>query len=141
MLFHLCQSLCRTFSDKKHKVGNPENRIFVVEHLWDWQQNKNYHLQILIQMCLFVHLGSATIWTQDLSIVNDCSRATRCRYASETNDFFIKMGQPRPLFGLFSVFSNKQYKFYNNSMWKMSFPSSIQHWDSNPRTLNMNRLP
>ena len=28
------------------------------------------------------------------------------------------MGQPRSLFGLFSVFSNKKYNFYNKSMWK-----------------------
>ena len=35
-------------------------------------------------------------------------------------DFFKKMGQPRPLFRLFSVFSNKHYNFYNNNMWKMS---------------------
>ena len=27
------------------------------------------------------------------------------------------MGQPRPLFRLFSVFSNKQYNFYNKSVW------------------------
>ena len=32
------------------------------------------------------------------------------------SNFFLKMDQPRPLFRLFSVFSNKQYKFYNNSM-------------------------
>ena len=44
------------------------------------------------------------------------------------------MGQPRPLFRLFSVFSNKQYNFYNKSMWKMSkFPSSIWATDSNPQ--------
>ena len=29
---------------------------------------------------------------------------------------FLKMGQPRPLFHSFSVFSNKQYNFYNKSM-------------------------
>ena len=28
------------------------------------------------------------------------------------------MGQPRPLFRLFLVFSNKRYNFYNKSMWK-----------------------
>ena len=27
------------------------------------------------------------------------------------------MGQPRPLFRLFSVFSDKQYNFYNKSMF------------------------
>ena len=47
----------------------------------------------------------------------------------------LQMGQSRPLFRLFSVFSNKQYNFYNKSMWKMSCPSSIRHQDSNPRPL------
>ena len=32
--------------------------------------------------------------------------------------FLKKMGHPWPLFHLFSVFSNKQYKFYNKSMRK-----------------------
>ena len=32
--------------------------------------------------------------------------------------FFKKMGHPRPLFRLFSVFSNKHYLFYNKLMWK-----------------------
>ena len=40
------------------------------------------------------------------------------------------MGHPRPLFHLFSVFSNKQYKFYYKLLWKIC-PSSIWHQDSN----------
>ena len=32
----------------------------------------------------------------------------------------LKMGQPRPIFRLFSVFSNKQYIFYNKLLLKMS---------------------
>ena len=32
--------------------------------------------------------------------------------------FILKMGLPRPLFRLFLVFSNKQYNFYNKSMWR-----------------------
>ena len=28
------------------------------------------------------------------------------------------MGQPQPLFCFFLIFSNKQYNFYNKSMWK-----------------------
>ena len=36
--------------------------------------------------------------------------------------FFKKMGQPRPLFRLLSVFSNKHYNFYNNNMWKYVHP-------------------
>ena len=35
------------------------------------------------------------------------------------------MDQPRPLFRLFLVFSNKQYNFTTKSMWKMSCTSSI----------------
>ena len=32
------------------------------------------------------------------------------------------MGQPWPLFRLFSALSNKQYNFYNKSMWKNVHP-------------------
>ena len=32
------------------------------------------------------------------------------------NYFFFKLGQPRPLFCLFLVFSNKQYNFNNKLM-------------------------
>ena len=38
----------------------------------------------------------------------------------------LKMRRPRPLFRLFSVFSNKQYKFYNKSMLK-NVQVSIQY--------------
>ena len=54
------------------------------------------------------------------------------------------MGQPRPLFRLFLVFSNKQYIFYNKSMWKnvMSIqylvlgfkPTTFGTWVSPPIT-------
>ena len=33
---------------------------------------------------------------------------------------FSKMGQPLPHFRLFSVFSSKQYNFYNKSMWSQA---------------------
>ena len=46
------------------------------------------------------------------------------------------MRQPRPLFRLFLVFSNKQYIFTTNQCEKMSWPSSIWHQDSNPWPLN-----
>ena len=39
---------------------------------------------------------------------------------------FLNRGQPQPLFCLFSVFSNKQYNFYNKSMWK-NVQMSIQY--------------
>ena len=32
------------------------------------------------------------------------------------------MGQPRPLFRLFLVFSNKQYNFCNKKLWKNVHP-------------------
>ena len=51
------------------------------------------------------------------------------------------MGQTRPLFRLFLVFSNKQYIFYTKSMLKMSCPSSIRRWDSNPRPLERESPP
>ena len=51
--------------------------------------------------------------------------------------FKKKMGQPRPLFRLFSVFSNKHYKFYNKYMWKNVHPCR----DSNPRPSERESLP
>ena len=38
---------------------------------------------------------------------------------------FLKMGNSRPLFRLFLVFSNKHYKFFNNFMWKMSIQYTV----------------
>ena len=46
--------------------------------------------------------------------------------------FFSKKGQPRPLFHLFSVLSNKHYKFLQQIYVKQC-PSSIRCRDSNPR--------
>ena len=43
------------------------------------------------------------------------SEANQLKKACLTNVFY-KMGRPRPLFRLFSVFSNKHYNFYNNNM-------------------------
>ena len=59
----------------------------------------------------------------------------------DISSFFQKMGQLRPLFHLFSVFSNTQYIFYNKSMWKMSCPFSIWCWDSNPQPLEHESSP
>ena len=42
------------------------------------------------------------------------------------------MGQPRPLFRLFSVFSNKHYKFLQQ-IYVKKCPSSIRCLDLNPR--------
>ena len=51
------------------------------------------------------------------------------------------MGQPRPLFRLFSVFSNKQYNFFTNQWEKMSCPFSILCQDLNPRPLERESPP
>ena len=52
-----------------------------------------------------------------------------------------KMAQPRPLFRLFSVFSNK-YNFNNKSMWKRSkCTSSIWPRDSNPQPFEHESSP
>ena len=45
---------------------------------------------------------------------------------------FKKLGQPRPLFILFLVFSNKHHKFLQQ-IYAKKCPSSIRYWDSNPR--------
>ena len=52
---------------------------------------------------------------------------------------FLKLGQPQPLFHLFSAFSYKQYNYYNKSMLKC--PSSIWCWDSNPQPLKHESSP
>ena len=49
------------------------------------------------------------------------------------------MRQPRPLFRLFLVFSNKQYIFTTNQCEQ--FPSSIQNWGSNPWPLEHELSP
>ena len=54
---------------------------------------------------------------------------------------FLKIGQPRPLFHLFSVFSNKLYNFATNQCEKMSWPSSIRLQDSNPWPLEHESPP
>ena len=36
--------------------------------------------------------------------------------------FYFKMGNPRPLFNLFSVFFKRHYNFYNKFMWKNVHP-------------------
>ena len=45
----------------------------------------------------------------------------------------LPRGHPRPLFHLFSSFQTNITIFTTNICEKMSWPSSIRHWDSNPR--------
>ena len=52
-----------------------------------------------------------------------------------------KWAKPGLFFVYFWSFSNKQYNFYNKSMWKMSCPSSIRRWDSNQRPLERESHP
>ena len=49
------------------------------------------------------------------------------------------MGHPRPLFHLFSVFSNKHQYNFTIKLQQINVkkcPSSIRRWDSNPRPSN-----
>ena len=67
-------------------------------------------------------------------------QSEECRYCHPCL-FFYKLGQSRPLFCLFSVFSDKPYHLNNKSIWKMSCPSSIWCWDSNSRPLKHELSP
>ena len=51
------------------------------------------------------------------------------------------MGQPRPLFHLFLLFSNKQYNFYNKSMWKIHVHPVYGTGIRTHNILNMSRVP
>ena len=55
--------------------------------------------------------------------------------------FLKKWAKPGLFFVYFQSFSNKQYNFYNKSMWKMSCPSSIRRLDSNPWPLECESPP
>ena len=48
--------------------------------------------------------------------------AIQSRKFTTVYNSFLKMGQPWHLFRLFLAFSNKQYIFYNKSMWKHVHP-------------------
>ena len=65
-------------------------------------------------------------------------------YLPNTHNQWIGVGtrtQPRPLFRLFLVFSDKQYIFYNKSMWKnvMSIQYTVPAF--NPRPLKHESPP
>ena len=60
-----------------------------------------------------------------LSIGKSYSISLNIWNCGKVSFLFFKMGQPRPLFRLFSVFSNKQYNFYNKYMWKMSIQYTV----------------
>ena len=51
------------------------------------------------------------------------------------NLFLKEWANPGPFFVYFWSFQTNNTIFYNKSMWKMSRPSSIQRWDSNPQPL------
>ena len=73
---------------------------------------------------------------------NGMCRRIHCAMVAPGASLFLKMGQPRPLFHLFSVFSNQhQYRFYNKSKWKYVIPSSIWRWDLNPWTFEYESSP
>ena len=45
-------------------------------------------------------------------------RGQQCDQIGQFSVLFLKIGQPRPLFRLCLVFSNKHYNYYNKYMWK-----------------------
>ena len=51
------------------------------------------------------------------------------------------MGHTRPLFRLFSVFSNKQTVQFLQQIYVKKCPSSIRCWDLNPRPLEHESSP
>ena len=83
-------------------------------------------------------LSTTLHWNDDNGIR---TRVVNLLHNRDISSFFQKMGLLRPLFHLFSVFSNTQYIFYNKSMWKMSCPFSIWCWDSNPQPLEHESSP
>ena len=54
--------------------------------------------------------------------------------------FFKKWANPGLFFHLFSVFSNKHYKFLQQ-IYVKKCPSSIRCWDLNPRPFERESLP
>ena len=54
----------------------------------------------------------------------------RLRLELQNSCVLLNLGEPRPLFHLFSVFPNKPCIFYNKLMWKKC-PFTIWCWDSN----------
>ena len=60
-------------------------------------------------------------------------KPTKEKFTSNNSNYYFLNGPPRPLFDYFRSFQTNQNNLYNNSMWKMSCPSSLRHQDSNPQ--------
>ena len=105
-------------------------------------------MELTVNQCSIWKFVDGWIWTADLWYWKQLlcqlshSRCPGLRSYRDHNLLFLKkMGQPRPLFHLFSVFSNKHhYNFYNRYMWKKC-PSSIRCRDSNPWPSERESLP
>ena len=82
------------------------------------QKNLSYCLNGIADIDLFD--GGVEVGERDLS----SGQPFVVRVSDGDNDLFLEMNifnfLTRPLFRLFSVFSNKLYNFYNKSMHKMS---------------------
>ena len=91
-----------------------------------------YYLIKASMVCLGFEPGAAE-WKAQTNPVS---------YSGTQLSIVLKMGQSRPLFRLFSFFSNNhQNNFYNKSMWKNINPSSIRRRDSNPRPFEHESSP
>ena len=63
-------------------------------------------------------IGSQTPWLEGILLAKGAAKVFQ--------EHVFSIGQPRPLFRLLSVFSNKQYNFYNKLMWKLVYGTGIQ---------------
>ena len=67
---------------------------------------------------LFTTLVGRWSFQKDISEFKVCKLLVFTIWWADIVTFFKKMGQPRHLFRLFFVFSNKHYNFYKKYMWK-----------------------
>ena len=106
---------------------------YLIPSLWDVSLSIYFFTFIQFNVDHFIPfiLASPSLWDVPLSI-----SFFLLLYVSS---FLFSMGQRRPLFRLFLVFSNKHYNFYNKSMWKMSIQYTVPGFE--PTTLEHESSP
>ena len=104
-------------SSRSVAQGDPLKRIICVQNLFLWGGGElSYHKSkwpSVWKILLFFKYQPTLALFPFISLPLNSKIATAEKH-------LLKMGYPQFLFHLFSVFSNKQYKFYIKSMWKMS---------------------
>ena len=67
---------------------------------------------------------------------------THWRYRKRLIISFLKNGPTlAPFLFILGLFQTNSTSFYNKSMWKISWPSSIWRWDLNPQPLELESSP